>query len=420
MHFMYQWLRRKDRERMAKTAPVVIAEYVCGGGWPEPTAAPGSLLAEGIAMWRSLVRDAAACGIRVITTWDARLGTPPALPPTVRIEPFAGPFGSHEDWASHVERLARGTADRVFVIAPETDGILEKVARRLQQRAARPAWGRTTPMRDAASGGSGRWIGPSPDAIALATDKLRTARWLQRHGLPTPPTWLLSDVLERRVDRRTDGATRWIVKRRDGAGAQPNWLIECTAGELADELRRTPAATRSDPRRWIVQPFVAGVPMSVGLVGITARDPGRHGSTGRLQRLGPWSVLIPMRQRIRDEGGSLTFAGCRTALAVPPPVQSRWARCVERFAQHWPGQPAGYLGLDFVVDADGEVWVVDINPRLCTSYLCLRELYGPQLARAVLFGTEVAPLRGGDEAAEAVAYVVGEAAARKGAAARGC
>src|SRR5262245_38478822 len=38
----------------------------------------------------------------------------------------------------------------------------------------------------------GRLLGPSPQAVALTGDKLRLARYLQHHAVPTPPTEPLS------------------------------------------------------------------------------------------------------------------------------------------------------------------------------------------------------------------------------------
>ena len=54
---------------------VFVSEYVCGGAWPEERI-ESSLAHEGRAMLTALVEDLSRIpGARVITTWDARLGT---------------------------------------------------------------------------------------------------------------------------------------------------------------------------------------------------------------------------------------------------------------------------------------------------------------------------------------------------------
>ena len=56
---------------------VFVSEYVCGGGWPGETIA-GSLATEGRAMLCAIVEDfSRIAGVQVVTTWDARLGSPP-------------------------------------------------------------------------------------------------------------------------------------------------------------------------------------------------------------------------------------------------------------------------------------------------------------------------------------------------------
>ena len=56
---------------------VFVSEYVTGGGWPEGTIA-GSLAVEGRAMLCAVVDDLSRiAGVRVETTWDARLGPSP-------------------------------------------------------------------------------------------------------------------------------------------------------------------------------------------------------------------------------------------------------------------------------------------------------------------------------------------------------
>jgi predicted ATP-grasp superfamily ATP-dependent carboligase len=57
---------------------------------------------------------------------------------------------------------------------------------------------------------------------------------------------------------------------------------------------------------------------------------------------------------------------------------------LERFADDVlraiPGKPQGWIGIDFIMEPDGQWCAVEVNPRLTTSYLGYRKWYGHRLA----------------------------------------
>src|SRR5687768_10122014 len=96
---------------------LLIVEYLCAGFVDLAEASP-SMLAEGRAMLLAILRDAAAIeGLQIITIWHDRLGGFPFTDVDVlRV--------SSTDHAIETWRDALSTADAVYVIAPESDGIL--------------------------------------------------------------------------------------------------------------------------------------------------------------------------------------------------------------------------------------------------------------------------------------------------------
>jgi predicted ATP-grasp superfamily ATP-dependent carboligase len=84
------------------------------------------------------------------------------------------------------------------------------------------------------------------------------------------------------------------------------------------------------------------------------------------------AVLLPAGEqvvecqsgRFRYLGGSLPAAGS---------VQEAAGEMLRKLAAAMPDF-RGWLGVDFVCEVDGEPRIVEINPRLCTSYVGYRQL----------------------------------------------
>jgi predicted ATP-grasp superfamily ATP-dependent carboligase len=319
---------------------IFVSEYVCGGGWPAETVA-GSLAIEGRAMLCAIVDDLSRIpGVEVETTWDARLGRIPfARARTTAVE-------SPSDELSHFRRLSR-TCDATLVIAPEFDGILLNRCRIVEE-------------------GKGRLLGPGSRAVALCTDKLRLAIHLRDAGVETIP----AEIFHWEEARQSLGAGSprglpFVIKPRDGAGSQNMWLVRS-----AEEFMRLDAGLSSDDRRgdYIVQPFVAGRATSVALIFAPAhRDA---------------EVLVPAEQRLSGDGRFRYLGGRVPTREADVALMQKTALAACRSI---PGL-RGYVGVDLIVPEQDPLRpvVVEINPRLTTSYLGYRALAENNLAEWML------------------------------------
>ena len=256
--------------------------------------------------------------------------------------------------------LAR-TADATLVIAPEFDDLLARRCRWVLEA-------------------GGRLLGSTPEAVSLTADKLELARYLRGLGIPTPPTRLSTEQravgsapIHRgrcRLDRMNAVTTNHVAsyplvcKPRHGAGSLATMLVRgpeemehCTA-LLQRELPGDEA---------IVQPLVPGMPASVALL------------------VGPRQVLplLPGIQHLSDDGRFRYRGG---SIRLAPELAARAVNLGRRAVQAVPGL-GGYIGVDLVLGsaADGsDDSVIEINPRLTTSYLGLRALADTNLALAML------------------------------------
>ena len=278
---------------------IFVYEHITAHGLARDPGSPKhSLFVEGRAMFHAIRDDFAAIpGVEVLT------GTPEEFP-----------------------RLA-ASADWSVVIAPETDGVLLKLASEVERV-------------------GGRLLGPSPAAIALTSDKFALYQHWQRRGVPTPATVLVPDP-----------PPGWpcVVKRRDGAGSEGMKLVESAA-----EYRTLSGSI-------IAQPFCAGTPASiVFLVG------------------GSESIPLPATFQCISADGQFRYGG--GLIPISPALQVRAEMLALRALEQIPGL-LGYVGVDLLLGeaADGtEDSAIEINPRLTTSYVGVRASQEVNLAEMML------------------------------------
>lgn len=301
---------------------IFVYEHITGGGMlNNPKVA--ALAPEGEMMLRALVDDLTAIpGVEVTAVRDARLaGDLPASIHAVRT--------AEEFWPTF--RLAAGEADAVWPIAPEQNGILARVTREVI--------------------GSGRMLfGCRADAVDIATSKRATAEVLGHGGIPVIPVYADENSVPPEVNEI-------VVKPDDGAGCQDTRFFRDRA-ELRDWLQAHP-----DPNR-IFQPFVRGEPRSLSMLCCDGRA----------------RVLACNRQKVEITAGAFRFDG--VSVNAIPDRDGRYAELVSRVAGALPGL-WGYCGIDFI-ESDGGPVVIEVNPRLTTSYAGLHRALGLNPAQLVL------------------------------------
>jgi tyramine---L-glutamate ligase len=236
-------------------------------------------------------------------------------------------------------RAALRRADGAILIAPETGGQLERLCRIAESE------GR-------------RLIGPSAAAVRLAADKLATTRCLEVRGVVVPRTESIR--FDAALRRLRGVAGPYVLKPRDGCGAQGVVLVRAPS-DLEPALRAVRAATaRHD---LLFQEFV----------------PGEDASVSVLCGVEDLIALGPSRQRVRH-GRFFAYRGGETPWPHRLQRQARGAAaeavrvlasCVQGFR--------GYVGVDLILGLSGPV-VVEVNPRITTSYLGLRRVTTENLA----------------------------------------
>ncbi|MBS7541974.1 ATP-grasp domain-containing protein [Ancylobacter oerskovii] len=236
------------------------------------------------------------------------------LPPPLRGD--SRPVAAGDDAGAIWAELAAG-ADLAWPIAPETDGAMEAVVARLRQRCRRV-------------------VASDEEALRIGASKQATAARFAAAGVPVVPCWQPGAI-------PPHAAGPLVVKPDDGAGSLGIRL--CPSRE--DAAAAGPGM--------VVQPHVAGAAESLTL----------------LCQSGRAEVLGINRQHVTLADGRFGFHGVTVGIRPPGEVEAGLAQAI---LAALPGLH-GLVGVDYLATPDGPV-VVEVNPRLTTSYAGLRRSLG--------------------------------------------
>ena len=321
---------------------VFAFEFFSGGGLAGRPL-PTSLANEGDLMLTTLAGELAELpGVDVIVGRDPRL---PPVPGCGILLPLPG---EHP-----IDHFRRGVAasDAAWPTAPESGGTLERLAR------ATLAAGRIL-------------LGSRPEAVRLTASKHATSRALRERSIEAVPTFAARDPI-------IPLSGPWVVKPDDGAGCEDTVIVEDSAAATA--------RLALDPARLVAQPWIDGDALSLSL----------------LCAGGACRLLSCNRQEVAVRNGRVSLRAIQ--VNALPDRAGLFSGLAERIAAAVPGL-WGYVGVDLVLTRRGPV-VLEINPRLTTSYAALRRALGVNTAGLVLDLLEPGkrPLSAGIPAASAVA-----------------
>lgn len=303
---------------------IFVFEYVTGGGFTgQPIVA--ELTREGDMMLGALVRDLLELpDVHISTTRDTRLDT---LDLDITVWPVSNRDQLLRAWSDEVS-----DADAVWPIAPETDGILEFLSGWVEM--------------------AGRMLLNSrPNAVEIAGSKLATAQRLAVRDVPVVHTRRVGEMLP-------TGNDCWVLKPDRGVGCIGARLIR---GQqmLAEAIADLPSF-----EDWVLQPYVPGQAASLSL----------FVSGGRVELLG----CNVQRMVMNDD--RFLLLGCEVNGLVGD--RGAYERLGRDVIAALPGL-WGYVGIDLVITVDGPV-VLEVNPRLTTSYIGLSQSLGLNVAALVV------------------------------------
>lgn len=300
---------------------ILIFEYISSGGFNKQEL-PESLADEGRLMLQALLDNFATIkDIELTVMLDSRVA---GSINTAGINTvIIGPEHNSEE---EFVRLA-GHCDAVWPIAPEFDGLLQTLCRTVESM--------------------GKPLLTSPaDMVAITGNKFHTWQHLKQHGIATVPTRLFECV--------NYAPGEWIIKSVDGAGCANSYLI-------IDQQDFDLMSSRNG--QYIIQPHLTGKKTSLSCLFKQGQG---------------WLLCANLQHfNIIDKQYHLS----EITVNYPGDLNLYWP-IVENIARALP-ELWGYAGID-LIETPEKILVLEINPRLTTSFTGIYEATGINVAKAVL------------------------------------
>lgn len=315
-----------------------IGEFVCGGGFLQAVEGdiPASLQSEGRVMLGALLEDFAIVCNRVHTILDSKALT------AFQSITSSWELGLREKLVFHEATLdaplwqqwiaAASKCDAALVVAPESGNSLAQGVATLQAAGL-----------DMLNGFG--------DFLRCASDKLETARVLSAAGVPHPPTWLYSSF----PSTHSDTTQGWVAKPRDGCGTDHVMFF--------DSIEKLRLAELSPDT--LIQARVPGMPASVSVIA--------EGNE--------FTILPAVSQQFK----TAPFAYQGGVGPLSEDLRQRAHHLALKTINAMPRTARGFFGLDLILgNSATQDFVIEVNPRVTTSYVGLRRIIANNLAARML------------------------------------
>ncbi len=221
------------------------------------------------------------------------------------------------------------TVDAVWVIAPEFDGILECLCRYVENANKRLL---TSPSK----------------AVALTANKLTTFQILQTAKIPTVPTEIFNST------QNYDQTKEWIIKPIDGVGAENTFLLTSKNDWSALPLLE---------KNCIIQPHLNGEKTSLSCI----------------FKNGEARLLCVNLQIFEVKSQQYVLKNIEVNFKLD---DGRYQKLASQIALAFPDL-FGYVGVD-LIETENACFVLEINPRLTTSFVGIEKALGLNVAELVL------------------------------------
>jgi predicted ATP-grasp superfamily ATP-dependent carboligase len=320
---------------------VIVYEHVSGGGYAgQPI--PPEVLCEGFSMLRCVAEDFKAAGHEVTVLMDTRLSK---LNPPIEADCTVPIFYPQEP-QKFLKSIAQ-INDAIYVIAPETGQTLRGLVELAEKT------GKTS-------------LNSTSKATGQVADKSMLYENLQKNGFSIPKTLLLNladSLTHNKHAVKRELAYPVVVKPVDGVGCSGLSIVK---EETQLEKAIAKVKTESKTTNFVVQELISGESASVSLL-----------STGKKA-----TALSLNKQNVTLAGPEDASSYDGGIVPLHYWLKQDVFKVAEKVAEAYPGL-RGYVGVDFVL-TEHKAFVVDVNPRLTTSYVGLRRIADFNVAEALV------------------------------------
>jgi len=324
---------------------IFIFEFVSGGGFCRDNI-PTSLFCEGFGMLRSIITDFKILGFEIHTMLDYRI---------CYLSKFlqADIIRKVEKDRSyiHIFKDLIKNSKYVFIIAPETSKILYLLTR-------------------IAKNHNRIILSTNLFGIKYGTSKIITYKAFKKTNLLTPKTYRIPfkrDSLDLNFILRKYRKLKCpiVIKPEDGVGAESIHYFEkkTQISNFFDDFNTSTAKKRT----YIIQEFIDGRALSLSLIGF----PNLY--------INPL-ILSINSQNINIKNKQSEYLGGYTPLKNYKELIEKISIIIKKLRNL---KIEGYFGIDFIKKSNQSINFIEINPRLTTSYIGLRNVLNFNIAELI-------------------------------------
>lgn len=313
---------------------ILVFEFITGGGFSQ-RALPTSLINQAMLMLNALVQELSILPfiqLTVLQDW--------------RCKPLILPKNAKSVWISKDQSIASflpkliDENDAIWLIAPETEAILQKISQLVEDQTK-------------------ILLNSSSQAVAICSDKLRTIQQLKHNAVSIVETVDLDTFSD-------DFAKPWVVKTKQGVGCLDSYY-------LATNKELTQLTVKLKPHsNYIIQPYIGGESLSLSC----------------LFKDGKAWLLCCNKQHVSLRLGQFKLLSCDVNINHNQAM--RYQQVIKQVAKAIPGL-WGYVGIDMIKTEANDVLVLEINPRLTTSYVGISSALGLNVAKLIIEMIERTP-----------------------------
>jgi tyramine---L-glutamate ligase len=319
----------------------ILYEHVSGGGYAGHHISP-NILAEGFAMLRTVASDFKAAGHEVTIMLDDRISK---LNPPINAD-CTVPVIYPEETTRFLTSLA-SINDASYIIAPETGQILESYVELMEKT------GKIS-------------LNSQSSAIKQVANKANFQKILQKNQVNTPNSLVFSTdenltAIKREINEKL--CCPIVFKPADGASCSGLSIVNDDSQIIAG-IEKIKA--ESSAKQFVVQEFIIGEAVSVSL----------------LVSNGKALAISLNKQNVNVASPDKTSSYLGGCVPFDNSLKEETFLMAEKVVECFSGL-RGYVGVDFVLGKD-KPFVVDVNPRLTTSYVGLSQTVCFNVAQAII------------------------------------
>ncbi len=306
---------------------ILVFEYITGGGLAQEEL-PKSLVREGDLMLKALIDELSILpSVKLTLLLDQRCNALD-LPQTIEIIWVTAQQLVYDLLPALIE-----DSDLVWPIAPEMDSHLLNISKLVENK-------------------SKRLLNSSSESIVICSDKLVTAQVLKKNSIAAIDAYQLDEFSQKL-------AGQWVIKPKNGVGCLDCFFVS-NSYEFNEIIKQI-----KDQSSYLIQPYIKGETLSLSC----------------LFKDGVAWLLCCNKQLVSIKQGKFELNACQVNITTKNRVAYQYL--INQVAKAIPGL-WGYVGIDIIQPENGQALIVEINPRLTTSYAGIGQALGVNLAEAII------------------------------------